>query len=83
MRVARWTLAAALAAALAVGGCGDNFGGGDTAEEDMEGGVPEGAIPAPEGTAANPAAAGVPLDSTAADSTAPTAPDSVTPELGR
>ena len=61
---------------------GSSQTGGDTVESDQAGGVPEGAIPAPEGTTANPAAAGVPMDSTA-DSLAAPAGDSVTPETGR
>ena len=85
MRMGRWTAAVMLAGALAAGACTDSQSGGDTSEEDIEGGVPAGAIPAPEGTAANPAAAGVPMDSTAADTgAAAVAPgDSVTPEAGR
>ena len=84
MKMARWTVAVIFAVALAAGACTDSQSGGDTSEEDVEGGVPAGAIPAPEGTAANPAAAGVPLDSTTADSGAVVAPgDSVTPETGR
>ena len=83
MRTGRWMVAAALAGALAVGGCTDSQSGGDTEEADVQGGVPEGAIPAPEGTTANPAAAGVPADSAADSLAAPAPGDSVTPETGR
>ena len=81
MRMGRVMRAAVLVAGVALGACGQgDFDGGDTQLEDMEGGVPEGAIPAPEASPANPAAAGVPADSAGA---AGVAADSVTPELGR
>jgi hypothetical protein len=81
MRMGRWMVVPMLAGALSAGACGSqDFEGGDTSKEDMESGVPSGAIPAPEASTANPAAAGVPLDSAAADSMPA---DSVAPELGR
>ena len=83
MRMGRWTVVGALAGALAMGGCTDSQTGGDTSRQDTEEGIPEGAIPAPEGTAANPAAAGVPVDSAADSASATLPPDSVTPETGR
>ena len=83
MKMARWTVAVIFAGALAVGACTDSQSGGDTSEEDIEGGVPAGAIPAPEGTTANPAAAGVPMDSAADSAAVPMPADSVTPETGR
>ena len=81
MRMGRWTAAVVLAGMLAVGACTDQQSGGDTSEADDDAGVPAGAIPAPEASPANPAAAGVPLDSAADSAGAPG--DSVTPELGR
>jgi hypothetical protein len=86
MRMGRWMVVSALAGALAVGACGgDDFEAGDTSIEDMEGGTPAGAIPAPEASTANQAAAGMPLDSAAGDSVRVDSAraDSVTPELGR
>ena len=84
MRMGRWTAVAALVGALAVGGCTDSQTGGDTSREDTGGdGVPSGAVPAPEGTAANPAAAGVPIDSAADSASVTVPPGSVTPETGR
>jgi hypothetical protein len=77
MRVQRWLVGVAVAAAL--GACKQEAqNGGDTRLND-EKGVPAGAIPADNGSAANPAAAGVPLDSAAA----PAAGDSVMPVLGK
>lgn len=76
MRVQRWLAGVALVAALAA--CKqERQNGGDTRLNESD--VPVGAIPADNGNAANPAAAGVPLDSAAA----PPAADSVKPVLGK
>ena len=82
---ARWTIVGALACTLVAGGCGrdDNMG---SAEGDEEGAVPSGAIVAPTDapSAANPSAAGAPIDS--ADTSAVTGTagvDSVTPVVGK
>jgi len=75
-----------LACGLALGACQkDDFTAGDTSKEDTDAGVPVGAIPAPEASTANTAAAGAPLDSTGADSTRAdsTRVDSVAPGTAR
>ena len=85
MKMRGWMATAGLAFSLAGAGCGqDDMEGGDTQVEDQESGVPVGAIPAPQASPANTAAAGIPLDSAGSTASADTTVgDSVAPELGR